>query len=607
MGRVAHRKGKGQMAHIRTGKHNIEPTPREWLKVGKDIGYLANKWSRRDDLVAYVGVGAGGVAPACYNPQTAEVEVNVEMAFGKFVSPDHIGDLTLRKTQYEFPKATGAIIHEALHARFSNWSLEKAQAELKSDEFQALMLLEEGRIEACGLRSDKKFLPFLRACAIELAIGDAKEGFDKQQPTQAICNLVGLVHARIVAGVLRLDEVEEIDVWIKEQIGENNLVSLCELADMFQQHDKHSDATELYPIAKAWAELVRNIAKERGEPETPEGQGCFPMPKEMADKLVEVLKEIAENVELSNYSDLADQELGEEMKEEAKEKAQIADERADNKEVAGEVFDKSTGAGMSKTNSKLLEVREPSKEERSASVRIGQLLEKAKYRERDEKQIASATPPGRLRVKAIIQNKALRSAGVMKAENPFRKTVRKHTDEPTLKVGVMVDISGSMGDAMKPMASTAWIMSEAVNRIQGDCAMVYYGNDVFPTLNVGQKLSQVNVYSANDGTEVFTKAFKALDGKLDLLCGTGARLLVIVSDGQYTPHEVARCKEIVKKCEKAGVAILWLPFDSGYYADNLSGGYAEVVKYLSNPAEACEIIGMSAMKVLTKVGQRAVA
>lgn len=598
------------MAHIKSGETRAEATPVAWLKVGKDVGFLANKWSRRDDLIAYVGPGAGGSAPACYNPQTAEVEVNVEVAFGKGITPDHIGDITLRKTQYEFPMATGAIIHEALHARFSQWSMADAQKELKRDEFEALMLLEEGRIEYQGLKHDSKFLPFLRACAMELAIGDAKEGFENKQPAVAICNLVGLVHARIEAGVLTLDEVEEIDVWIKEQIGENNLKSLCELAGMAQIHGKHADATELYPIAKAWAELVREIAKERGEevtPDAPEGGCGFPMPKELAEKIIEVMKEIAENVELSNFGELADQEQLEERKEEVQGKAQEAQERAENKEVAGKVFDKSTGVGVGKTNSVLAEEREPNSAERSASVRIGQLLEKAKYRERDVKQISSATPPGRLRTKAIIQNKALRSMGVMKTENPFRKTVRRHTDEPTLKVGVMVDISGSMGSAMNPMATTAWVMSEAVNRIQGDCAMVYYGNDVFPTLRVGQKLPKVKVFTARDSTEKFHKAFQALDGTLDLLHGNGARLLVIVSDGDYTPEETRLCMEVVKKCEKAGVAILWLPFDNGYSAKRLGQGYAEVVENITNPAEASEIIGMSALRVLNKVGQRAIA
>jgi hypothetical protein len=168
----------------------------------------------------------------------------------------------------------------------------------------------------------------------------------------------------------------------------------------------------------------------------------------------------------------------------------------------------------------------------------------------------------------------------------------------------MVDISGSMGSAMKPMATTAWVMSEAVNRIQGECAMVYFGNDVFPVLKSGQRLKEVSIYSATDGTEKFDKAFSALDGALNLLHGNGARLLVIVSDGQYTSDETNKAREIVAKCEEAGVAILWLPFDDGSGAVRLANNYAEVIREISNPAQAAETIGRAAERVMTRIGQR---
>ena len=597
------------MKHLVSGETKFQDTPREWLKVGKEIATLTNRLALRDDIIAYVGTNAGGgEAPARFNPALAEVEVVVEKVFGTGVNPEKIGDITLRKTQYEFPLATGAISHEAYHARFSLWSMPDAHRELKRDEYEALNLLEESRIEYQGVQANSRSRVFLRSSALELAIGDAREAFDKEAPTKAIAQLIGLVHGRVIAGVLDQREVADIYKWVEEQIGADNVEKFCDIIRPFQLHANHKDATDLYPLAKAWAELVRNLMKERGENENPETGGCgFPMPKELVEEILEKLGEAGEAVEIANYDDLADQELGEDFKEQAEAKHNEAKEQADNKEVAGQVFSKSTGPGTTKTNSRLVEQRDATPQERSASVIISRLLEKAKYRERDEMIIASATPPGKLRTKAIIQNKALRARGVYKDENPFRKRVRKHTDEPTLSVGIMCDISGSMGSAMKPMATTAWVMSEATRRIQGKCAMVYYGNDVFPTLKVGQKLEQVSVYTASDGTEKFYKAFQAIDGALNLLHGNGARLLVIVSDGEYTSDETRLAKEIIKKCEKAGVGVLWLPFDNGYRARELGQGYAKVVSEITDPVQASEVIGRSAMEVMTRVGQRAVA
>ena len=79
------------------------------------------------------------------------------------------------------------------------------------------------------------------------------------------------------------------------------------------------------------------------------------------------------------------------------------------------------------------------------------------------------TPPGGLRSRALVQGAALKSKGLLTQTEPWRRTQRKHTDNPQLKVGVMVDISGSMGMAMEPMAVTAWVLSEATKRVQDHC------------------------------------------------------------------------------------------------------------------------------------------
>ena len=588
------------MAHIKMSETRAEATPKEWLGVGRDIGKLANKWSLRDDLVAYVGPGAGGSAPACYNPTTAEIEVNVDVAFGKEITPLEIGDISNRSTQYEFPKATGAIIHEAFHARFSSWSMPKAYEELEKDEYKALILLEESRIEYQGVISNPKARTFLRSCAMEIVIGDT-EDMENQTQTQSLTNLVGLVHARIDAGILDAHEVKDITALVEKQLGADVISKLREVVRKAQLHDNHRDATELYPLAKEWAKIVRDTAKERGDEVN---QKDVKMPKELIKAILDALGEASDSVELNNFDELADQEQSEDWKDEVKAKASEAEEQKENEEVAQKVFGKTSGPGQSNTHSTLTESREPTSEELRASLIIGEALEKAKYRERDAIQVSSIVPPGRLRARAIVQNTAYRARGQMAEAKPFRRTVRKHTDEPTLNVGVMVDISGSMGSAMNPMATTAWVMSEAVNRIQGNCAMVYYGNDVFPTLSVGERLDKVNVYSASDGTEKFQKAFQALDGSLNLLNGNGARLLVVVSDGEYTPEETKRAKEIVEKCKASGVAILWLPFDNGRGAKNIGEDYAEIVLDINKPAETAEVIGRSAQAVMTRIGER---
>jgi hypothetical protein len=200
----------------------------------------------------------------------------------------------------------------------------------------------------------------------------------------------------------------------------------------------------------------------------------------------------------------------------------------------------------------------------------------------------------------------MKAKGIRQQVEAWSRTQRKQTDDPTLNVGVMVDISASMKRAMEPMAITAWVMSEAVHRVQGKCAMVYYGNDAFATLKPGQRLNDVKVYSAKDGTEKFDKAFKALDGSMNLLHGDGARLLVIVSDGYYKGEEKVFAKKWLKECKRNGVAVLWLTFDDGrHVTPHIAGTDAQLVSIVDgNPVTASAIIGKAAASALEKVGSR---
>ena len=596
------------MAHLKHSTTRAENTPSEWLGVGMAIGELANQWSERHDLVGYVGTNAGHGAPACYNPELAEVEVDTAIAFGAGVTPEMVGDLRERGQQYEFPKAVGAIMHEAFHAKLSQWSIPDAQKTLKPNEFTALMWLEESRIEAQGLKSMPKAKPFLRACAIDIVIGEAKERFAENSNTMSASFFVATVHARIDAGILEYEDVEELVTLVNDYLGLDVVRKLRAIARDFQAHTMHAVADPyLYDLARKWAEIVQEVAEEKGDAQSEGAEGAEGASPEFIEEMMEALEEAKASTGISVMGDLGDQEQQEEWEEEVKKKTEASKEQKSNEEVGRKVFQKGTTESGGSSSSRLHERRKPEAAERVAAVTVAQMLEKAKYRERSETEISSVTPPGRLRTRALVQGRALKERGVMTQVEPWRKTVRKHTEDPTLTVGVMVDISGSMGAAMQPMATTAWVMSEAVKRVQGRTAMVYYGNDVFATLKPGQHLGEVSVWTASDGTEKFDKAFRALDGGLNLLHGTGARLLVVVSDGCYTDTEAKNARKWMHRCAESGVGVLWLPFDNGYYANRYgrdAGGSFQMVGGSLDPATAAKEIGRAAAKALEAVGAR---
>jgi len=609
------------MAHLRHGGHRTGDTPHEWLRVGADIAALANTWSGRGDLVAFVGPGAGGPAPACFSPELAEIEVNVDAAFGRGIDPKTIGSLLDKSNRYTWARACGAIFHEAMHAKFSQWNIPLAAATLKRDEFDALMLLEEGRIESLGVKEDYRSKVFLRACAMDLVIGDAKEKMGEEEfSIRHAATLVGLVYPRLMVGILDADEVKPITDILEEVLGVDLIDSLAALIADAQAHTTHHDAEPMYPTAQEWARLIREAAEEAGEgggsPDGTPGEGAGEGGEggsivvrgglsDLMDEVMQAMEDIAEVVDITNADDLADQEEMEKWADIAKDRAAQARERDEHSKIASRVFMRGK-EDFGKSVSRLAGTRAPMSSERAAAVVVARQLERAKYRERDITDVNSELPPGRLRTRGLVQAAAQRAQGrIVKAE-PWRRTMRKHTDEPSLTIGVLVDISGSMGGAMEPMATAAWVMSEAGRRVQARTAMVYFGNSVFPTLKPGEHLKDVAIYTAPDGTEKFDEAFKAVDGSLNLLYGTGARLLVVVSDGCYTADESRKTSKWMRRCHENGVAVMWLPFDAGYYVqDHCKGTSASVVPGFLDPADAAMQIGKAAADALTKIGQRA--
>jgi hypothetical protein len=582
------------MTYIFT-EQGLRHTPREWLSVGQSVSDLANKWAERGDILAYVGEGAGQGSPACFYHATGELELDVVKAFGP-IDPETIGPLTDRQVRYEHPRAVGLIAHESFHARFTLYDKERCARDLSPKEHQALTMLEESRIESHGIIYEPSTRSFLRACVRDLILPDALETLSAGQGAVSV---VALIEGRVQAGVFSRAEVSGVLEQAKEILGESLYNALSSVVRRAQAHYYHRDATELCELAKEWAELVKDAPGGSEEDESTAGQ---------MKALVEALGEALDTVELQAYSELMDQDTMEGHAEDSKARAQMNKVQRDNEDLAESVF----GIGTQDmedlaTDSRLQDMRTPNPAERIAAVTIAKELEKAKYHDRVEIEMSLESPPGRLKTRALMQREALKSKGIRGKSEPWRRTIRKHSVDPTLTVGVMVDISGSMHSAMEPMATTAWVMSEAVRRVQGRVAMVYYGQDVFPTLKPGEHLDEVRVYSAVDRTERFDKAFRALDGGLNLLMSEGARLLVIASDGNYTHEEIIRARHWLTRCAESGVAVLWLPFDEGSSARSVLGreGFSNVmiVPGTLQPEQTAVEIGRAAALALTRAGQ----
>jgi hypothetical protein len=83
------------------------------------------------------------------------------------------------------------------------------------------------------------------------------------------------------------------------------------------------------------------------------------------------------------------------------------------------------------------------------------------------------------------------------------------------------------------------------------------------------------------------------------------RLLVIVSDGNYTPKQTESAKQILQECKRNGVAVLWITPKDCYsigakHIINGSGWGIHLDNLDTN--EIASLVGKTASEALGKVG-----
>jgi|TARA_R110000782_G_scaffold41292_2_gene94828 hypothetical protein len=613
---MAHYKVKGK-SRLTTRTATVDP---QWLAVCSHIGRQVNNWAWRSDLAVYGGEdSAEGMAVAAYYADISEIEVNLTKAFGEFTPAEFVGNFTEQETQLDFPMATGILYHEAMHARHTAWDIEYLATQLDNSEAQAFMLLEEGRIEAKGMIERPEMKNFLRTSGLEMALeGVNEEYLSTMSDLWATANLAGLAIARVDSGVLEVRDIQEIYNSVVAILGKELFEELRKVWIAFQKLTV-PEVEQSIVLAKKWVELLREADPEgegsqpdpfgeegEGEGEGEEGEGKGEGMSEAMQSLAGKLAEASDQTQDSASDSMQEQKTKDKWNEEAKARQSEAQKNNQRKAEAREVFHKQHNQdGTSGSASTVTESRQPTGAERASAVQIAKSLEKAKYRERSVHIRKSQAPVGKLIARNAVQNKAMESMGLRGELPTWKAKSRKHTDDPTLRLGIMVDISGSMGMAMEAMGQTAWIMSEAGRRIQAETAMIYYGSGIFPTLKRGQRLSEVTIYSAPDGTEKFGEAFRALDGELGLTFGDGVRILVVVSDGNYTPKQTEQAVQLLRECKQTGVAVLWITPKGcqSYGARNIISESAWGVHLDSlETDQIANLVGKSASEALARVG-----
>ncbi|GGJ89899.1 hypothetical protein GCM10010123_19640 [Pilimelia anulata] len=524
---------------------HINPTGAPTAPVDPTWQRLSDAWTQqvpiladRTDLTVVVAPGAGHGSPACFFPLLNRIEVN----------GDHLGadpatvDPWALDAADQYPVGWGLLVHEAAHARHSHWDPPGAMDGVPWPVFDAARHLDESRIEYRQLRRRPIDRLYLRAATRQLLM-HAIPPVDDVHVAGRAC---ALLLARADAGVLDRPEVRPVRTAVRKLIGTDRLRRL-QVIWRKAHRTRDDDTARMVDLARQWCEVLGIDTTGYGPAMAlPSGTGGS-----LYDAVAAAIGAIA-------AADAADAQAAADAlrralaaaaaRQRAKEAEALAAKRSRN--TAHEVFGKPAAPGHTRT---------PKPGERASARQLARALKAAAQREPVTIHTTSETPPGRLIPRAAVTAAAQRAAGVRPDAQPWRSSHHRRIPNPPLAVGITVDVSLSMRAWLGPLQSVAWITAQATRWAQGRSATVTFGENVTAITRPGQPPGEVRELGLEGNTVGFTKTVDALDGALDLGDPrAGARLLVVVSDGEFTGVDTVTGQLRINRLRAAGCAVLWL-------------------------------------------------
>ncbi|MGC4951125.1 hypothetical protein ACLQ2N_33665 [Streptomyces sp. DT224] len=525
-------------------------SPNAWLRVGAELGDRLVALSGRNDLLVICRPGTRSGAPAAYFPDRGEVEFDARL-FAPLqphdIHPRIVGD------EERYPAAWGVFVHEGAHAAHSIWT---PPAGADPRVVEAALLLEESRVEGAHLITRPTDRTYLRTSARTLVMPDIAH--PTLQGIEHAASVAALILGRRDVGILDTGETKAVADLCEQVLGADLLATLTRIWRDVHQVADH-DAPTMLAHAQQWCDALDAATPTR------------PVPPGLADLLSGAARIVMDSTAATDAADLAAQEaaanaVATRSKAQARDRAQRAGQRRRAAATAKSVFNTrgttvTPDGRPAPSDNPVTGTRRPTAAEKSAAARLSRALRAAAYRERTEERTTSPTPPGRLNMRAALARDAQLAAGSAPTAEPFTQTRRRNSPTPPLRVGIAVDVSGSMRAACAPVASAAWIVARAAALTDPDSltATIAYDKHLTalarPTHRAPERVTN---FKANGGAHNLGDAIDALDHGLELSRPGPGRLLVIVSDAHYASDETAQAVTRVKQLTTAGCAVLQL-------------------------------------------------
>lgn len=526
--------------------HQQKTDTKHWIRISAETGDWLLPHTRRDDIITIVEPGSADGAPAHYLPETATIHID----------PDHCqpgtnpADIHLDTPagRYTHPAIAGAARHEAGHAAHTHWTID--QTPPMRTLMETALLLEEPAMEKDIITEDPDAHLLLRSSFHTIV----NTGNNTPGTPAAAAHLACLAHGRADAGILTTEEIQPIIDHCTRILGTDRYQQLRQVwLDVQTLPTPRTDTTEMTRHAQRWLDILG--------PDTPTTNPTttlIPICGTPGNTDPTTTTTITTITETTEHDTTTARDHHRNQEHATTHNQEHTTNRTDTT-TATTIFTTPRSGGHGTEGP--AGTRPPTPRERGDASRLATALQHAQYRDRATTTTPTTTPPGRLNHREALKRSAEHALGLPPTATPFQRRERRHIPQPPITIAIACDISGSMQRATRDAASAAWIIANAVHRTDGDTATVAYGNHVHPIIRPGQTPTHVQQFNATGGTENFTTAIHALTGALHLTTTTGARLLVIISDGHYTPTQRTQGQHLIDRLTHHGTPVLWIGFN----------------------------------------------
>lgn len=204
--------------------------------------------------------------------------------------------------------------------------------------------------------------------------------------------------------------------------------------------------------------------------------------------------------------------------------------------------------------------------EQDTASEVADRLDRAADRGMDETTVAYPVPPGRVDMGQAMQADAQAHLGLPRTATPFRRKQRRILRRPAQRVGIAIDHSPSMNDALDAAVAAAWVVEAAASRARQARSTVALSTfDTAAHLLEPGSATHVPVLStaepgAVNHSAALPEALELLRTQLELdYFPDDSRLVVVISDSVLA--EGQRVARAIDDLHGGGVRVLWISID----------------------------------------------